>query len=187
MEKVGYFLAKKCKLVAHFQRRFIGQALWESDQMHRSPTWDETLLNQTIPEHTLIPAWDPPMVSWCWYLCWLIFILQTKLRLALNELRINCSHIQIQSGTLFGDNTTASSRKYCPTCLDRDLLMNLFWHKHTVWWLWTDAYQLNSHPDSADSSQWWVFCWGVGGWWMITICKHLSNANGNDDEQTWRW
>ena len=60
------------------------------------------------------------------------FILQTKLRLALNELRINCSCIQNQSGTLFGNNTTQHNAQIFSVCLDWDLLMNLLWHKQQL-------------------------------------------------------
>ena len=48
----------------NFSTRFLGQALWEKDQMRRSQIWDGIPWSRTTPVHTRTPAWDLPMVGY---------------------------------------------------------------------------------------------------------------------------
>ena len=43
---------------------FLGQALWEKDQMRRSQIWDGIPWSQTTPVHTRTPAWDLQTVGY---------------------------------------------------------------------------------------------------------------------------
>ena len=43
---------------------FLGQALWEKDQMRRSQIWDGIPWSRTIPVHTRTPAWDLQTVGY---------------------------------------------------------------------------------------------------------------------------